>query len=65
MRIRPASSSGIQPPDDNDPSLTFLISVLVTSGLIVCVTGSTSGLGDLAGLLLAAAAAWSRFAGTR
>ncbi len=67
MRIRPVSNSGftIQPPDDNDPSLTFLIGVLVIAGLIVCLTGSTSGLSDLAALLLSAAVAVSRLAGTR
>jgi len=67
MRIRPIFSPGsnIQPPDGNDPSLTLLVAVLVVAGLIVCVTGSASGLTDLAGLLLSAAAAWSRLAGTR
>lgn len=67
MRIRPVSRPGddIHPPHNNDPSVTILIGVLAIAGLIVCVTGSTSGLHDLAGLLLSIAAAWSRLAGIR
>jgi hypothetical protein len=45
--------------------MTVLIGVLVLAGLIVCVTGSTSGVPDLASLLLATAAAWARLAGIR
>lgn len=67
MRIRPVSSPGphVQPPDRHGPSLSMLVGVLVIAGVIVCVTGSTAGLSDLAALLLSAAAAWSRIAETR